>query len=159
MISITFELGHEEELKALYSISLNSNKSTLISTIEHWFFQTLTRDGYTLQPGAKNSVKATVVTNKDSYLLTLEGPDSIEKYEQHLTHFLDIGREALHTTAKIKTQHKVWPKGLKPQASNCLWDPQQTGQWRFFMPLGMAMLNHKVINFFHYPSIRLLSRI
>src|SRR5205823_1550959 len=35
------------------------------------------------------------------------------------------------------------------------WDPQGAG-WRFFLPLGMPLLNQRSLQFFHYPPIRLL---
>lgn len=36
------------------------------------------------------------------------------------------------------------------------WDPENTGQWRFFLPHGLAMVSQRSLQFFHYPPIRLL---
>lgn len=38
-----------------------------------------------------------------------------------------------------------------------MWDPMGTNDWRFFMTLGVGLVNHRSLQFFHYPPSRLLN--
>lgn len=66
------------------------------------------------------------------------------------------GWDALGVIDKLKTETKTWPKGLAIPTEDKVWDPQNTGKWRFFLPFGMAMIRQRALNFFHYPPVRLL---
>jgi len=157
MPKTTFLLGVADELKELYSYSCNSNPNeTLAETISHWFTQTLERDGFEVGEGHSNSVTFNILIDQDKYSIEVDGPDSTSHYADQLPLFLDIGKNALKTTEEVKLKPKEWPEGLEIPTENKMWDPQNTGTWFFFMPLGMAMLHQKVINFFHYPPLRLL---
>jgi len=143
MALFSIPLGTEERLKNLYSYpNTKDSKKSLADTILHWFNQTLARDGLTAL-GASAAIK----TDKDEYTLELDGPPNLEKdfeeYGKRLPQFLQYGWEALTT---------VIPK-LKEDGR---WDPEETGQWRFFLPHGLAMINQRSLQFFHYPPIRLL---
>lgn len=85
------------------------------------------------------------------------------KYRDRLPRFLSHGLAALDVIEKLKKVKlrpgQEWPKWLNLPKNdiNKLWDPQKTGKWRFFLPVGMAMINLKSLQFFHYPPIRLLN--
>ncbi len=145
----SISLGNVDRLTILYSYpnsSSSPDKSTLAATIEHWFAQTLQRDGLA-SAGAKASVRI-----KDSdYFLDLTGPDtvaaSLKAYAIRLPQFLANGWAA-------------WSNVVPTLKSSGKWDPcpdaPPYNPWRFFLPHGMAMLNQKAVLFFHYPPIRLL---
>ena len=150
MHSISIPLGCPTQLEALFSFPNSADTSqTLEQTILHWFNQTLERDGL-----ADTKARVSVIGGR--CVLELQGPEAIQGYAEALTLMLRHGQDALAVIERLKTEPKTWPDGLKPPAADLVWDPQNTGQWRFFLPLGMAMLNQRALNFFHYPPSRLL---
>lgn len=151
-VNVKITLGEEDRLSKLYSHPNSPNDGlTLTDTIEHWFNQTLERDGFATQ-----GAKAKVVSENSLYYLVIEGPDGIDGYQTCLPEFLNHGWEAYTVMENIKSLEGTWPDGLSVPTLNRVWDPQQTKQWRFFLPHGMAMLRQNALNFFHYPPIRLL---
>ncbi|NTS77826.1 hypothetical protein HR060_13280 [Catenovulum sp. SM1970] len=154
MAQVEIPLGKEEQLIQLYSFpNIPGSKETLSETILHWFKQTLERDGFASKD---NPATAEINVNGDDYTLVITGPDAIEGYKERLPKFHEDGLKALKVIEALKHETRTWPKGLTIPTEDKVWDPQNTGQWRFFMSLGMAMLNQKALNFFHYPPIRLL---
>lgn len=152
MTTQSIALGTAERLEKLYSYPNDPSKSeSLADTILHWFNQTLERDGFKAQ-----GAKATVRIDGDDYFLDIEGPDDIAEYGNRLPQFLNNGWDALGVIDKLKAETKTWPKGLAIPTEDKVWDPQNTGKWRFFLPLGMAMIRQRALNFFHYPPVRLL---
>lgn len=144
MIKQTILLGEQARLSALYSYpNIPDSSETLRETILHWFCQTLERDGLK----ARGAV-ADLLLNSEEYLLQLSGPDELagefERYGKRLPALLQNGWEALTTTIpKLKQEGR--------------WNPEQsTESWRFFLPLGLPMVNQRSLQFFHYPPIRLL---
>ncbi|MEZ6058119.1 MAG: hypothetical protein R3C01_15580 [Planctomycetaceae bacterium] len=154
--SVTIELGTKEELIQLYSWpNITGSKETLTATILHWFRKTLVNDGFT----AKKAASAKVVVKKGVYSLQLTGPKSLEGYAERLPIFLDHGRAALKRIEEIQAEdkaraNKAKEAGKKPPKNH--WDPRGLKNWRFFMPHGLAMINQRSVQFFHYPPIRLL---
>jgi len=147
--SLSIALGTAARLTALYSYPNSpSSKLTLAQTIEHWFGQTLQRDGLT----AKGATAKVCVTG-GNYSLDLTGPSSLAAsfaaYGKRLPQFLANGEAALNNVVPMLKNTGKWdpcPDGPTPP-----YHP-----WRFFLPHGMAMLNQKAVLFFHYPPIRLL---
>jgi hypothetical protein len=163
MSAHSIPLGPADRLVRLYSYP-NKPGSTevLADTILHWFNQTLVRDGLASQ-GANASVRC----EGSAYFLDLNGPPALEgdfaTYAQRLPQFLENGWQALGVVDKLKKPSakpkEPWPDWLDPPAENKLWDPRNSGRWRYFLPLGMAMVHQKSLQFFHYPPIRLLDQM
>lgn len=124
---------------------------TLDATVLHWFNQTLMNDGTAAQ-GAKASVE---VSATNDYTLVLDGPapvaQALAMYAARVPKFLANGWDALTgVIPKIKADGKWDPSPDPP--------PPPYLPWRFFLPLGMAMVNQRSVQFFHYPPIRLLEQ-
>ncbi len=155
MTNIEIPLGSSEQLTQLYSFpNIPGSGDTLSETILYWFRQTLKRDGFI--EGDNKSI-ADIRVDDDNYILEISGPDAIQGYVTRLPEFLADGLAALGVIEKLKSETTTWPKELEIPTDNKVWDPQNTGQWRFFLSLGMAMLNQQALNFFHYPPSRLLN--
>lgn len=147
-ITHSIPLGTTERLTTLYSFpnSATDNR-TLAQTIEHWFGQTLSRDGCA---GAQASAR---LDEEGSYFLDLTGPDELAEsfngYATRLPRFLANGWAAWTDVVPMLHQNGRWDPCPDKPASSYL-------PWRFFLPHGMPMLNQKALLFFHYPPIRLL---
>ena len=156
--TLTLELGSAETLVKLFSYPNKPGGSeSLADTILHWINQMLARDGF-----AGKGATASVQVNGNKYSLVLNGPDEVNDYADRLPTFLKYGEEALNvieTVIKKGKPEKPWPEWVKPPLKNRLWDPLDRGTWRFFLPLGLAMVRQKAVNFFHYPPMRLLDQM
>ncbi len=137
--------GGSSYLAPLYSLPESSPSSKVELAIEHWFSQTLKRDGF-------GSLNIQVSVTDTQGIITLTAPSSeqafplrAQAYSDVVPKFLAIGADAWH---------KVIPR-LK---SNGQWDPHNTGKWHFFMPHGLPMLSQLSLQFFHYPPVRLLEQ-
>ncbi|HZI04186.1 MAG TPA: hypothetical protein VEZ71_09205 [Archangium sp.] len=133
-------LGTQAELETLFSypnVPHNPSGETLSGTIERYFTQTLKRDGFLAQGAG-----AQVVEQGSQRFLRVHGPRSLMPqllpYGPRFSQFLQNGREALTTVQRLKEEGR--------------WEPH----WRFFLPLGMAMLSQRSLQFFHYPPLALL---
>jgi hypothetical protein len=151
--SCSIYLGRENRLALLYSYPNAPNGSwSLATTILHWFNLTLQRDGIAAL-GARASVRVEGPDDSPSYFLDLDGPPaaaaSFHEYGKRLPQFLENGWDALNTVVpRIKADGK-WDPDPDPE-------PPPYRPWRFFLPHGMAMVNQRSLQFFHYPPIRLL---
>ena len=157
MTAVSISLGDRDRVAKLYSYpNQSSGTDTLEETVFHWFNLTLERDGLKGE-GASASVRI----EGEEYFLDLDGPpsvqDDLQLYAERLPQFLDHGWAALSVIEDLKTAKPdvPWPKELEG-ASDKLWDPMNTGNWRFFLPLGMAMARQRSLNVLHYPPRRLL---
>ena len=166
---VNIPLGPESRVAQLFSYPNSRTVNwTLLETVQHWMGLTLIRDGLA-QPGptpltttgatatvtvtAKTDAVGNLTRSYNDYALVLDGPEEIQadlaKYPDRLTKFLNHGWDALTTAVP-----RVFADGR--------WDPSPDQQppeyhpWRFFLPLGMALLNQRALLFFHYPPIRLL---
>jgi len=152
MATQSISLGTADRLERLYSYPNDPNSTeSLADTILYWFNQTLQRDGF-----AEQGATAAIRVDGDDYFLDIDGPADVAEYGNRLPPFLDHGWEALSIIEELKTETTTWPEGLEIPTENKVWDPQNTGKWRFFMPFGMAMIRQRTLDFFHYPPIRLL---
>lgn len=148
-MSHSISLGAEDRVSLLYSYPNDPNgKSSLADTVLHWFNQTLERDGL-----ANLGVRAAVRVEGGNYFLDLDGPESVAnsfpEYDKRLTQFLDNGWDALtKVIPQLKAEGK-WDPSPDPE-------PPPYRPWRFFLPHGLALLNQRSLQFFHYPPIRLL---
>ena len=159
MEKFSIKLGQDKNLVHLYSYpNKPGSKELLADTILYWFKETLHRDGFAVQ-----GANATVRIEGSDFFLDVQGPPEMKLYEERMQAFLSHGLDALGVIEKLKDPaskpKQPWPDWLKPPAKDKLWDPQNTGKWRFFLPYGMSMINLKSLNFFHYPPMRLLDQM
>jgi hypothetical protein len=155
MNTYSIYLGREDRLQLLYSYPNGVAPATgtswsLATTILHWFNLTLQRDGLAALK-ATAAIRVEGPDDSPSYFLELSGPPKaalqFPEYGKRLTQFLANGWDALNNTIpQIQAAGKWDPDP----------DPAPYRPWRFFLPLGMAMLNQRSLQFFHYPPIRLL---
>ncbi|WP_448187477.1 hypothetical protein [Azospirillum sp. sgz301742] len=132
-------LGSEARVKALYSYPNNCADASVCTTpsldetIAQYLEQSLTRDGY---------ADSTVVvrrTKGGTYSATFTGA-AAKTYPKAIREFLAAGDMALadaRTVASTKTaagNSGNWPYG-----------------WRFFLPVGLAMVNHPTVELLHFP--------
>ena len=163
MATHRISIGTAERLTPLFSYKNVLNEDdprsswSLPDTILWWFGMTLKRDGFL-------EATASVDATGDDYWLELEGPDpELTEYGPRLSAFLTDGWQAYERVQQLKTKAKTtWPEGELRDGrkwkvkQNTVWDPMETGKWRFFLPLGMPVLRQRTLQFFHYPPLRLL---
>lgn len=145
MALCSINLGTADTLTGLYSWpNIPGSGESLADTILHWFGQTLQRDGLA-------AVTPSIRSAGQDYFLDLDGQpaaqDACAVYAARLPVFLANGWDALNNVIpRIQAAGKWNP------------DPTNPGDiWRFFLPLGLPMVNQKSLQFFHYPPIRLLN--
>jgi hypothetical protein len=148
MAVCSIALGTEDRLAALYSYpNVPGSVEPLADTILYWFNQTLERDGL-----AALGATAAVRTSASGYVLDLDGPaavaDRLSGYATRLPRFLENGWNALTTVIPTLQADGKWDPSPDPG--------QGYRPWRFFLPHGLAMLEQRSLQFFHYPPIRLL---
>ncbi|SLN45013.1 hypothetical protein PEL8287_02302 [Roseovarius litorisediminis] len=146
MIKIKIELGGSDRVAILFSFPNNKSLGwSLEETVVHWINQTLTRDGYNAA-GLPPVIVAEVEISGGNVTLVLSSEVDLAhvltRYQAIIPKFLEIGWKAYSTVVPI----------LKKEGR---WDPRGKG-WRFFLPLGLPMLNQKTLQFFHYPPIKML---
>lgn len=121
-------LGSEQELVGLYSYpNTTTSKESLEDTIKHYLQQTVTRDGLH---------DSTILVGKsgDQYAASILAPSPIVMdYVERIPTFLLIGKAA-YTGAELAQQQAFWQK-----------------DWRFFLPLGLPMINQRSIQLLHFP--------
>jgi len=146
----------EEDLKILFSYPNTPDcKDSLEDTILHWIGQTLVRDGF-----AKTKAKASIRVEGSDYILDIDGPSEAQNaaYAERIPAILDIGWEAWKGPIQEIKGRNVWGTDKKIYP---MWNPNELkvdGQdaWRFFLTLGVGLVSHKTLQFFHYPPRRLL---
>ena len=153
MPSFTIELGAAGDLVKLFSYpNAPGSSESLAQTVQHWMDQMLARDGFAAEGGT-----ATVRVEGTTYHLDLNGSADMQGYVERLPQFFAHGRDALAVITKLKKEKKTdWPTWVQPPLKPRIWDPWDRGNWRYFLPIGMAMVRQRMVNFFHYPPMRLL---
>ncbi|MCA9064974.1 MAG: hypothetical protein KDA96_18010 [Planctomycetaceae bacterium] len=150
MAVASIPLGRADDLEILFAYpNIPGSQESLPDTIAHWISQTLTRDGI-------SGFGIDVATDGDTCTLTLDGPSDDENamYAQRIPAILKLGLEAWQGPIQQIKQRQVW--GTDNQCYP-MWDPNGTGRWRFFLTLGVGLVNHRTLQFFHYPPERLLN--
>lgn len=184
MATVSICLGkNEEQLKILFAYpnipdqDNTGSQESLVDTIMHWFGQTLGRDGLVqgehhasagsttggIPPESWDvSGVASIRNSGEDYYLDLDLPDisteTIALYTERLPKILDLGWQAWEGPVKTIKTSKVWGRDKKSgDQLYPMWDPNDTGEWRFFLTLGVGVANHRTLQFFHYPPERLLN--
>jgi hypothetical protein len=143
------ELGPVDEVSNLFSFPPNYNTlffstpdgskvtQTLEDTIQLYLDASLRRDGFT-----DSKATAAVVKNHVHVAITGQatGAAAASAYATALPRFLKAGKIGLTLSEKIATT-KTWQYN-----------------WRFFLPLGLSMVNHKSVQLLHFPPDSVLSK-
>ena len=127
---VTIDLGAEDTLKVLYSYPNSpSSAESLTDTIEHYLNQRLQRDTI-------GNASAIVSINSDGdYEAVLSGDyDHISDYQSQISTFLANGELAAKAVVNLK--------------NNKLWNEDE---WRFFLPLGLSIINQRSVQLLHFP--------
>ncbi len=134
--SDTATLGDEIRVTALFSFPNCENNCaetrTLQETVEHYFKQSMERDGY-----KDSSVQ---INNTSGQFYARFTGSAAERYPGAVEAFLNAGDLGLTGESKLKADGK--------------WKPN----WRFFLPLGLALTNHPTVELLHFPPDYVLSR-
>lgn len=125
-----FTMGDVERVKALFSYPNNCNTicyndQTLEETVKHYLSNSLERDGY--------EVENITVTVKDGKVEIYLPGDVPTRYSDTINDLLDAGDLALSG------------------AHQMLKDGEWKSDWRFFLPLGLAMDQHESVQLLHFP--------
>lgn len=132
----SFKLGDTDTLTTLYSYPNGNSSSTesgtaeesLEATIEHYLTQRLQRDHI------PNGV-ADVTVDQGIYTVSLTGDSTaINNYNEQITQFLSNGTLAADAVVQLKKAKK--------------WDDDE---WRFFLPLGLSIVNQRSVQLLHFP--------
>jgi hypothetical protein len=135
----TVNLGSEARVRALYSYPNNCADASVCTTpsldetVKHYLDQSLTRDGYA-------DSKVVVRRSKGGNVTATFTGAATRTYPKALQAFHAAGDMALadaRTVASTKTaagDSGNWPYG-----------------WRFFLPVGLAMVNHPTVELLHFP--------
>ena len=127
--SVTVPLGDTKTLTTLYSYPNGQTPAqSLAQTIEHYLNQRVSRDLIT-QP------RVSVNVTGDHYSAVISGDSkTVDDYSLQLTTFLSNGQLAASAVQALKTAGK--------------WDDKE---WRFFLPLGLSIVNQRSVQLLHFP--------
>lgn len=124
----SFQLGDTRTLTTLYSYPNSNTPESLEDTIEHYLNLRLQRDRI------PNGV-ADVTVDQGIYSVSITGDsESINDYSTQIPQFLNNGTLAANAVAELKQAQK--------------WDDQD---WRFFLPLGLSIVNQRSVQLLHFP--------
>jgi len=131
------DIGATADVRRLFSYPPNCQEicflpQSLEDTVRLYLTSSLQRDMFS------NST-ISVRTQDDRVLVQITG-DAASKYGAPLKAFLGIGQNAFAASVKINTDKK-WHYN-----------------WRFFLPLGLAMTQHKTVQLLHFPPDYVLER-
>lgn len=119
-------LGNTQKVTELFSYPNNKEPQTLAQTVELYLQQSLKRDGL---PDA--NVRVQVVNDQYSAVL---GGTLPEHYSDRVGSFLSIGEKGYAAKLQLEKDHK--------------WDETN---WRFYLPLGLAVYNQRSAQLLHFP--------
>lgn len=136
-MATTVELGTEAEVRRLFSYPNNSNEvgfldQSLEQTIQVYLGSSARRDGW---PDATFEV----LIERGRVALVIDGPAE-QHYPELVSGLLGAGRIALEASRRLNL------------ANRWLYN------WRFFLPLGCAMVHHKTVQLLHFPPDYVLQR-
>lgn len=121
-------LGDAQTLTDLYSYpNKPGSTESLADTIKHYLEQSTARDGLV-------DVKVTVTQSDTTYTAQLQSRSAaIKDYADRVPAFLNIGKLA-YTGAQELQQTPIWQS-----------------DWRFFLPLGLALTEQHSVQLLHFP--------
>jgi len=135
---IQFKLGSVERVSKLFSYPSNCHvicfhDQTLEETVDVYLTSSVKRDGY-----AQSEVIVNV--DNDKVLVTITG-EIPATYQTIIEQFLQAGDLALAGAKKLHA------------------DEQWRANWRFYLPLGLAMQHHKSLQILHFPPDYVLNDV
>jgi len=131
-------LGSIKDVTAFWTFPNNSSgvdyfpDQTIENTIAFFIGASVRRDGITV-----DSIK--IQQEGDSYNLYLSGSD-VAGFATAVEQFISAGMTALKASRAINTRG--------------VWNPL----WRFMLPVGLAMVNHRCVELLHFPPEYVLER-
>jgi hypothetical protein len=133
---VTITLGAEQDVRRLFSYPNNFNEvgylaQSLEDTVETWLRSALARDGFAAQ------IKARIAAG--NVVLDYTGPGE-QDYARVLPAFLAAGALALAGCVSVN------------QAQKWIYN------WRFLLPHGLAMVQHRTVQLLHFPPDYVLER-
>ena len=151
MANRTITLGTVPIVQTVFAYkNIPDQNETLEQTVQHWLGQTLQRDGFD-----NATINVTLANNNCN--VDLVGPSDSEndEYARRLTSIVAIAWKAYsERIVNLIQKRKIW---CTDNVDRPMWDPLGTNDWRFFMTLGVGLINHRSLQFFHYPPSRLLN--
>lgn len=122
-------LGNEQGLLQLYSWpNTPDSPQSLTDTIRHYTRQSGARDGLP-------DLAVTVWNDLGNYTATIRSSHwQVLDYSRRLPRFLAIGQLGVEATARLK--------------ADGLWNDRE---WRFFLPLGLALTEQRAVQLLHFP--------
>ena len=125
--AVTFTLGDEKTLTALYSYPNGGTPETLAQTVERYLNASLRRDGFSTARGRVTQTSA-------GYQALVDGSEpGLERYAERLPAFLANGKVAQAVSADLERQG-AW-----------------RSEWRMFLPLGLALVSQRSVQLLHFP--------
>jgi hypothetical protein len=131
--------SHPPNFNAIFSMTIAGKRLTnqLERTVEFYVTSSLKRDGY-----SDSTASVQIVDGRVKLTITGQttGDDARGTYSKVLPRFLDIGKIGYSLSVEnAKTENWKY-------------------NWRFFLPLGIAMANHRSVQLLHFPPDSVLSR-
>lgn len=122
-------LGDEQTLLQLYSWpNTPETPQSLTDTLSHYTRQSAERD-------AMPDLAVTVWNDLGTYTATIRSSNwQVLDYNRRLPRFLAIGQLGVQATAQLK--------------ADGLWNDKE---WRFFLPLGLALVEQRSVQLLHFP--------
>jgi hypothetical protein len=130
-------LGTNAEVEPLFSYPPNKHEicyidQTLAETVAHYLNSSLARDGY-------GDSRATVSTTGNRVSVDITGAGGAA-YKQLLPRYLAAGKLGFEASKTLRVQDR-WRYN-----------------WRFFLPHGISMVNHRSVQLLHFPPDYVLER-
>jgi hypothetical protein len=120
-----------ERAEQLFAYPINIQTPELLEqTVAWWLSESLRRDNI-------SDITLTIGHQGDDIAVSLAGL-SAARYAKRIKQFLDVGDKAYAGVRKLK-EAGVWQK-----------------EWRFLLPLGLPILNHRSVQLLHFPPIAVL---
>jgi hypothetical protein len=136
------DLGTIDNVKILFSYPNHYCHSiqflmdqTLEETVTHYLQSSLRRDGF-----SKHTTTLTVQTKRNGHVYAVIQGDAAPVYKEYLPKFLEIGNLAFRASQNVHADKK-WRYN-----------------WRFFLPLGLAMTRHYTVQLMHFPPDYILGQ-
>jgi hypothetical protein len=122
-----------ERARQLFAYPINIQTPELLEqTVGWWLSESLRRDNI-------SDITLTIAHHGDDIAVLLAG-FSAEKYASRIRKFLEVGDKAYAGVLKLK-EAGVW----------------RENEWRFLLPLGLPIVNHRSIQLLHFPPIAVLT--
>ena len=126
----TVELGEIEDVQRLFSYPPNCHEicflqQSLEETIAHYLQASISRDQL-------DGLAVSIRTEQEHIFVEIRGKEAAE-YGDLIKSFVEVGQLAFKASLQLSAE-KQWRYN-----------------WRFFLPLGLAMARHRTVQLLHFP--------